>query len=351
MSLYGAPPEPATLLGHYRKLAPRAAMHVSPLCLGGMSIGDRWSSHGMGSMDKASSQNGSSEKFIGEWQEQRGIRDQLIIATKYTNNPFRGVDAVAQKVNYVGNNIKSLKLSVDESLKRLRTDYIDILYVHFWDHETDVEEFMDGLHTLILSGKVLYLGASDFPAWLVVKANAYARAHNRTPFAIVQAAYSVLSRDLEREILPMCRHEGLALAVWGVLASGHIRTDAEEARRAASGEGGRTIMGAAWERTPEERAVCAVLERVAGEVGAGENIGAVAVAYVMHKAPFVFPIVGGRKVEHLLQNVDALKISLTEEQIKAIEAAKPFDVGFPASLLAKIERPNLLQAISPSRTA
>lgn len=176
---------------------------------------------------------------------------------------------------------------------------------------------------------------SDFPAWLVVKANAYARFHNRTPFAIFQAAYSVLARDIEREILPMCRHEGLALAVFGVLASGHIRTDAEEARRAASGEGGRTIMGAAWERTPEERAVCAVLERVAREVGAGENIGAVAIAYVMHKAPFVFPIVGGRKVEHLLQNVDALKVSLTEEHIKAIEAAKPLDMGFPAGIIVR----------------
>ncbi|KAI0643569.1 Aldo/keto reductase [Trametes meyenii] len=329
MSLYAPTPEPPTRLGYYRKLAPRAAIHVSPFCLGGMSIGDKWAEHGMGSMDKISSfkllntffiaggnfidtanlyQDGSSEEFIGEWAEKRGIRNQLIIATKYTNNPFRG-DKLAQKVNFVGNNVKSLGLSVDTSLQRLRTDYIDILYVHFWGQETDVEEMMDGLHTLVLSGKVLYLirlpsGVSDFPAWLIVKANAYARANGKTPFVIFQASYSVFERDIEREILPMCRHEGLALAVFSVLAKGHVRTDAEEARRKASGEGGRTIMGGAWERTSEERAVCQVLECVTREAGVGNNVGAVAIAYVMHKAPYVFPIIGGRKVEHLLANVD-----------------------------------------------
>ncbi|KAI0329666.1 Aldo/keto reductase [Cubamyces sp. BRFM 1775] len=381
-TLYGPAPEPPTRLGYYRKLAPRAAIHVSPLCLGGMSIGDKWSEHGMGSMDKTSSfrlldaffdaggnfidtanhyQDGTSEEFIGEWQEQRGIRDQLIIATKYTNNPRRGDPTLPQKVNWVGNNIKSMKLSLELSLKRLRTDYIDIFYVHYWDQETDVEEMMDGLHTLVLSGKVLYLGVSDFPAWLVVKANAYARANGKTPFVVFQAAYSVLERDIEREILPMCHHEGLALAVFSVLAQGHIRTDAEEERRRTTGEGGRTVLGMPWERTPEERAVCQMLERIAREVGVGDNIGAVAIAYVMHKAPFVFPILGGRKVEHLMANIEALNVKLTPEHMKAIEAAKSFDRGFLANFIgaygdipfliasqAKIERSPVVTAIVAS---
>ena len=103
---------------------------------------------------------------------------------------------------------------------------------------------------------------SNVPAWLVVKANAYARQHGKTPFVVYQAPYSVLHREIEREVLPMCVHEGLALCAFNVLASGHIRSDAEEEARRATGERGRTVLGMPWERTPAERAVCAVLERV-----------------------------------------------------------------------------------------
>ena len=135
----------------------------------------------------------------------------------------------------------------------------------------------------------------------------------------------------------MCRHEGLAVAAYGVLAAGHIRTDAEEARRRETGEHGRTSFGLQWERSEEERAVCRVLERIAGEVGVGENIGAVAIAYVMQKAPYVFPLVGGRKVEHLTGNIDALKVRLTDEHIKAIEDAKPFEKAWHAQIIVSIE--------------
>ena len=171
------------------------------------------------------------------------------------------------------------------------------------------------------------------PAWLVVKANEYARFNGKTPFVIYQAKWSVLVRDTERDILPMCRHEGLALAPYSVLAAGHIRTDEEEERRRQSGEAGRQILpGQKWERTPEERAVCKVLERIAKEVGA-QNITAVAIAYVMQKAPFVFPIIGGRKVEQLQANVEALSIHLTDEHFKAIDDASPFLPGYPKDVI------------------
>ena len=134
----------------------------------------------------------------------------------------------------------------------------------------------------------------------------------------------------------MCRHEGLAVAAYGVLGAGHIRTDAEEARRRETGEHGRTSFGLQWERSEEERAVCRVLERIAGEVGVGENIGAVAIAYVMQKAPYVFPLVGGRKVEHLTGNIDALKVRLTDEHIKAIEDAKPFEKAWHAQIIVSV---------------
>ncbi|KAI0345591.1 aryl-alcohol dehydrogenase [Trametopsis cervina] len=353
-ALFTPPPPPPTKLGRYRQFAPRAAIHVSPLSLGGMSIGDKWADMGFGAMNKESSiklldayfdaggnfidtannyQDGSSEAIIGEWIETRGIRDQVIIATKYTNTIKRGDQSVKQQVNYLGNNIKSMKLSLENSLKNLHTDYIDVFYVHFWDLHSSVEEIMDGLHQLVMAGKVLYLGVSDSPAWWVVKANEYARYNGKTPFVVYQAAYSVLERDIERDILPMCRHEGIALTLWNVLASGHIRTDAEEENRRKTGENGRQFLGP-WERNENEKKVCKALEQVAEQVGA-KHITAVAIAYVMHKAPYAFPIIGGRKIEHLLANIEALSVVLSEEQIQFIEGVLPFDPGFPTKLMGQ----------------
>ncbi|PSR75680.1 hypothetical protein PHLCEN_2v8971 [Hermanssonia centrifuga] len=245
-------------------------------------------------------------------------------------NYKRGASDVAQKTHYVGNNIKSLHNSVEDSLKKLRTTYIDILYVHWWDYVTSIEEVMNGLHHLVAQGKVLYLGVSDTPAWVVAKANTYARLTNRTPFVIYQGPWSILNRDLEREILPLARNEGLALAPFDVLAGGKIRTDAEEQTRLETGEKGRMISNPNWQRTEDQRKVCLALEKVASEVGA-KSIQAVAIAYLLQKTPYVFPIVGGRKVEHLHANIEALEIALSPEQIAYLESILPFDKGFPLS--------------------
>ncbi|KAI5119355.1 hypothetical protein M0805_008511 [Coniferiporia weirii] len=353
MALWEPAPPPPTALGRYRVLSPLAGVRVSPLQLGAMSIGDQWGKIGMGEMDKESSfklldafygaggnfidtanayQDETSEAFIGEWAETRGIRDQLVIATKYTTNYKRGNGDVNIQANYTGNNGKSLKISVEASLKKLRTGYIDILYMHWWDYNTSIEEVMNNLHHLVASGKVLYLGVSDTPAWVVSAANQYAKDHGKTPFVIYQGAWNVMERSFERDIIPMARTQGLALAPWNVLAGGRLRTDAEEKRRAESGEKGRTIMAPDWTRNEDEKKVCAALEKVAKEVGT-EHITAVAIAYVMQKTPYVFPIIGGRKVEHLMTNIEALKLSLSEEQIKYIESIIPFDPGFPSTMI------------------
>lgn len=115
---------------------------------------------------------------------------------------------MGQHSAFAGNNIKSMHNSLNASLKKLRTDYVDVLYLHWWDYTTSVEEVMDGLHALVMQGKVLYLGVSDTPAWIVAKANAYARYNGKTPFAIYQGMWSVMDRDFERDILPMCIAEG-----------------------------------------------------------------------------------------------------------------------------------------------
>ncbi|KAK7050499.1 Aldo/keto reductase [Favolaschia claudopus] len=355
MSFFAPAPAPPTKLGVYRKLSPTAGIHVSPLQLGAMSIGDAsaWASMGMGAMDRDSSfklldayfdnggnfidtangyQSETSEKLIGEWSEKRGIRDQLVIATKYTSAWKRGDESITQKTHYVGNSIKSMHISVEASLKKLRTSYIDILYVHWWDWETGVEEVMNGLHNLVVQGKVLYLGVSDTPAWVVALANQYAKDHGKTPFVIYQGKWNVLERSFERDIIPMCRSQGLALAPWDVLASGKFRTDAEEEERRRTGEKGRMIFGPNWERNETEKKMSYALEKVAGEVGT-KSITAVAIAYVMSKTPYVFPILGGRKVEHLLANVEALDITLSPEQIAFLESVVPFDPGFPTTMI------------------
>ncbi|KAF8486593.1 Aldo/keto reductase [Gautieria morchelliformis] len=347
----GPPSTSPSKLGRYRILSPNAGVRVSPLQLGAMSIGDKWSA--MGTMDKASSfklldafydaggnfidtannyQNEASEQFIGEWMENRGIRDQLVIATKYSTNYKHGDASIPIKMGYAGNGHKSLHLSVEASLKKLRTTYIDILYVHWWAFDTSVEEVMNNLHNLVVAGKVLYLGVSDTPAWIVAKANQWAKCHGKTPFCVYQGKWSILERSFERDIIPMAKSEGLALAPWGVVGQGRLRTDEEERRRKESGEGGRTTTSSQWERTPDEVKVSHKLEEIAKEVGT-KHITAVAIAYVMHKAPHVFPIVGGRKVEHLEANMEALDIKLTPAQIKAMEEVLPFDQGFPNSMV------------------
>ncbi|KAF8814298.1 Aldo/keto reductase [Phlegmacium glaucopus] len=354
MSHWPTPPQPKTGLGRYRVLSPNAGVHVSPIQLGGMSIGDKWGSL-MGSMDKESSfqlldayfdnggnfidtannyQDGSSEMFIGEWAEARGIRDQLFIATKYSFNfgGRFGDASVPQKILNAGNSAKSLQVSVEASLKKLRTTYIDLIYLHWWDWDTSIEEVMRSLHTLVLQGKVLYLGISDTPAWVVSKANQYARDHAMTPFVIYQGAWNVMERSFEREIIPMARSEGMALAPFRVLAGGKIRTDEEEETRRQTGEKGRTNFTTEWERNEKERTVCKALEKVAAEIGA-KHINSVAIAYLMQKIPYVFPIIGGRKVEHLLANLEALEISLSDDQIKYLESVVSFDPGFPASMI------------------
>ncbi|KAF8898267.1 Aldo/keto reductase [Gymnopilus junonius] len=342
MSFFPQPAPPPTKLARYRQLAPRAAIHVSPLQLGAMSIGDRWTPFGFAEMNKESSfklldaffeaggnfidtantyQDGASEEYIGNGWRHEGT---------YTSTPFRANENKVNQANFVGNNLKSLKLSLEVSLKRLRTTYIDVLYVHFPDNHTSSEEIMDGLHALVQQGTVLYL----------VRPWDFQRPLLGLRFVIYQAPYSVLQRDLEREIIPMCQHEGIALAFWNVLAAGKIRSDEEENRRRESRENGRAGFGPTWERNETEKKMCAVLEKIAAEVGT-KHVTAVAIAYTLHKAPIVFPIVGGRKVEQLHANIEALNIRLTPEQINAIETAVPFEAGAPYNALGPIDQYSL----------
>lgn len=353
-------PEPPTELGRYRILSPKCGLRVSPLQLGSMSIGDAWSSF-MGSMTKEQAfelldayyaaggnfidtangyQDEQSEAWIGEWMVSRKNRDQLVIATKYTTEYKAHELGKGKTPNHCGNHKRSLHISVRDSLAKLQTDWIDILYLHWWDYTTSIEEVMNSLHILVEQGKVLYLGVSDTPAWVVSAANTYAVAHGKTPFCIYQGRWNVMLRDFEREIIPMARHFGMALSPWDVLGSGKFQSRKQVEERNKGGEPLRSLFSgdSSQNQTEDEIRMSEALAAVAAEHGI-ESVTAIALAYVMAKAPNVFPLVGGRKVKHLHDNIQSLKIRLTEKQVEYLESVKPFEVGFPNNFLG--EDPNV----------
>lgn len=274
-----------------------------------------------------------SETWIGEWLAQHPQRrDEMVIATKFSS-AYKAFSAPRlQQSNFGGNSTKSLAMSVEASLRKLQTTYIDVLYVHYWDFTTGVEELMQSLNHLVAQGKVLYLGVSDTPAWTVVKANAYARYHGLRPFSVYQGRWSAAERDFEREIIPMCRDEGMGIAPWGALGGGYFKpsSSASSASDQASSQGGRNMPTV---RTGKEAQVSLVLERLANARSPPVPLTSIALAYVLHKTPYVTPIVGGRSLKHLHSNVAALALRLTDAEIDAIEEAYPFDVGFPMNFL------------------
>jgi len=336
------PPQIKSALGHYRMLAPTASVRVSPLCLGAMNFGDKWAEF-MGECNKDTTfeildyfyenngnfldtsnnyQDEESEQWLGEWMKKRGNRDPMVIATKFTTSYRTAHSSKEIIINTAGNGTKSLVHSLESSLKKLQTSYIDLLYVHWWDFTCSIPELMQSLNTMVQQGKVLYLGISDTPAYIVSKANEYARQNGLRQFSVYQGRWSAENRDFEREIIHMAKDEGMGLCPWGALGGGNFKTD--EQRKSQEGR----KMGGASEAAI---AISKVLEKIA--TAKKTQITSVALAYVMKKTPYVFPIVGGRKLEHLKGNIEGLKVDLSDEDMTAIEEAYPFDIGFPMNFL------------------
>ncbi|KAL2798713.1 Aldo/keto reductase [Aspergillus keveii] len=277
--------------------------------------------------------------WLGEWMATRNNRDQIVLATKYSAS-FKGYDKDLIQSTYGGNGAKSMRLSLEASLKKLQTNYIDLFYVHWWDYATTIPELMHALNDLVVSGKVLYLGISDTPAWVVSKANQYARDHGLRPFVVYQGMWNAAIRDMERDIMPMCRDEGMGICAYGALGQGRFQTQAAFLEREQN-EGGRKSKPP----TQTERAVSQTLEEIGTQ--RDKPVTSIALAYIMHKTPYVFPVVGGRKVEHLEGNIDALEIALEDEEVERVEAAFEFDPGFPHTFLSGTlfteERPRAAQ--------
>lgn len=292
---------------------------------------------------------GESEQWIGEWMTLRDVRDQMVIATKYTSTTrFMAMEPPGQILsNYGGSSKKSLHISLENSLKNLKTNYVDVLYVHAWEGTSSIPEIMRALDDVVRAGKVLYLGVSNWPAWIVVKANDYARQHGLTPFVVYEGRWNAACREIERDIVPMCKSEGMGITVWSPMGSGKFRSaaDVPEDARAWSGDAGQASR-------EDFQKIGVVMERIGKEKGS--TAMRVALRWCMLKvsgfleestvrdnnvtndfeAPYVFPIVGGRKIEHLKGNIEALAIDLSDEEMKEIEAVVPFDFGYPHSSIS-----------------
>lgn len=265
---------------------------------------------------------GASEEIVGELLA--GRRDKFVVSTKYT------VSRDLDDPNGAGNHRKSLRLSLETSLRRLRTDYVDIYWVHIWDARTPIDETMRALDDAVSAGKVLYLGISDTPAWVVARANTLAEAKGWTPFAGLQAPYSLIQREIERELLPMAAGMGMTVAAWSPLAGGVL--SGKFTRPGSIPAGTRIAPESISER---DRTVARVVHEVGDELGI--TPAQVAIAWTLTRSEVVCPILGARRVDQLADNLRALDVTLPAEAVQRLEAASDFTVGFPADFIKETE--------------
>lgn len=327
-------------LDHYVTLG-RSGLRVSPFCLGAMTFGedlgwgssvkdseailDRYIELGGNFIDTANLYTkGHSEKIIGDHLgHDREKRDRLVIATKFSGNLYVG------DPNGGGSNRKSIVAACEQSLRRLRTDYIDLYWLHNWDKLTPIEETMAALHDLVQAGKVRYIGVSDTPSWKVAQAQVIAQFRGWAQFIGLQIEYSLLERTVEGELIPMAQELGLGVTPWSPLKSGILSGKYTRANAATIKPDGR--QWAAGFLDEKSYAVVDELERIAKELGT--TVARVALAWVQARPAVSSTIIGARTLAQLDDNLKALELKLTPEQTAALDALTTPKLNFPAEFL------------------
>jgi aryl-alcohol dehydrogenase-like predicted oxidoreductase len=325
----------------YRLLG-NSGLRVSEAALGTMTFGDDWGwgavkdearkvydafrDAGGNFIDTANIYtNGTSESFLGEFMQ--GHRQSVVMATKYTN-AAPGTDP-----NAAGNHRKSMMQAVDASLKRLKTDYIDLYWVHIWDQMTPIEEVMRGLDDLVRQGKVLYTGISDAPAWWIAQANTLACLRGWSPFIGLQIEYSLIERTVERELIPMAKALNLGVTAWSPLANG-VLTGKYHGH--GSSEPGRMSSDTMKQFLPEQQRadrIVAAVKTVSDETG--RSMAQVALAWLRYRPAPVIPIIGARKLSQLQDNLASFDLALSADQLETLDEASRVELGFPHDLYAK----------------
>ncbi len=319
----------------YRLLG-KSGLRVSELCLGTMTFGEDW---GWGSSKEASHAvldaffeaggnfidtanvytNGTSEALLGEFLE--GRRDSAVLATKYTN-AMPGTDP-----NAGGNHRKNMMRSVEASLKRLRTDYIDLYWLHIWDRMTPLEEVMRAFDDLVSQGKILYAGVSDMAGWAVARANTVAELRGWTPFVGLQVEYSLIERTVERELLPMAESLGLGVTAWSPLAGGVLTGKYAAGKPEAEARLNSEMMKAFKQPYPNQEPVVAAVRQVSE--GVGRSAAQVSLAWLRQRSTPIIPIIGARKIEQFRDNLASLDLTLAPDQLARLDEASAIELGFP----------------------
>ena len=324
------------------KLLGKSGLRVSEVCLGTMTFGEDW---GWGSSQEESRKvydafleaggnfidtanvytNGTSEKLLGEFMQ--GHRERIVLATKYTN-AAPGTDP-----NAAGNQRKSMVQAVEASLKRLKTDSIDLYWLHIWDQITPIEEVMRAFDDLVRQGKILYIGVSDMPAWVVAKANTLADLRGWTPFVGLQVEYSLIERTPERELLPMAASLGLGVTAWSPLAGGVLtgkQLDVSGAKDSRQNDAGMKQFMASDAR---KEAIAREVVAVARE--SGHSPAQVALAWIRQRSTAMIPIIGARRLAQVQDNLACVDIQLEPSLVQRLDSVSRIEMGFPHDFFAK----------------
>lgn len=329
------------------KLLGRSGLRVSPLCLGTMTFGSDWGwgadtsearrifdlyvDHGGNFVDTAVNYtNGSSEKLLGSFIATK--REGLVLGTKFTMSRRPG------DPNAGGNHRLNMVRSVEQSLRHLGTDRIDILYLHGWDMTTGADEVMRALDDLVRAGKLLYLGICNTPAWRVAQMQTLADLRGWSPFIALQIEYSLLERTVEHELLPMAQALGLGVLPWsplagGVLAGKYSRADVEDSREAAVSDTRKGVIAASGHLTDRAISVAEDVRVIAEEAGA--TPAQIALAWVLSRPAVVSPIIGARTVAQAQENIGALDVVLTEEQRDRLDRISALEPIFPERFVGR----------------
>jgi aryl-alcohol dehydrogenase-like predicted oxidoreductase len=318
------------------KLLGKSGLRVSELCLGTMTFGEDW---GWGSSKDESRKvydafleaggnfidtanvytNGTSERLLGEFMADH--RDRLVLATKYTN-AAPGTDP-----NAAGNHRKSMMQAVEASLKRLKTDYIDLYWLHIWDQITPIEEVMRAFDDLVRQGKILYAGVSDMPAWLVARGSTLAELRGWPAFVGLQIEYSLMERTPERELLPMAAHLGLGVTAWSPLAGGLLTGKQLESGGAKESRQNEASMQQFLKSNAAKEAVVREVMAVARE--SGHSPAQIALAWLRQRPEPVIPIIGARKLAQVKDNLACAQVRLAPAFLERLNAVSQIEMGFP----------------------
>lgn len=335
----------ARQLDDYRLLG-RSGLRVSPLCLGTMTFGveagawgstdeeaaqliDLYIDRGGNFIDTANfyGQMGRSETLLG--QAVKGRRHRLVISTKYSLTTSPG------DPNASGNHRKNMVRSVEDSLERMQTDYIDLYYLHMWDFRTPVEEILRAFDDLVRAGKILYIGLSDLPAWQASRMQAIAELRGWTPFCALQISYSLTERTVEREMIPMAAEMGMGVCPWSPLGGGVLSgkySKADLVPPNMSDLGSRKAINAITGRLSERSlAVAEVVGEVARQIG--KTPAQVAIAWTLVNPAVTAPVLGVRTVSQLEDNLGALEVELGADQLARLNAVSDVPLVFPMDVL------------------